>query len=149
MKIFIVLVTLFTLNFSQAANLPCEGEKGDYFVNANGEPGGFVAENAIVDTTVYLGKNVQICGHAMILDHAQITGNAIVKDYAKVYHSAKVFGNAIVYENAEIYERAGVWENARAYGNSRIYGFAGLRGNVRVYGVARMYDATYSSGVYY
>lgn len=149
MKLFLILSTIFFTQSLMASGLPCDGEKGDYFINANGERGGFVSENAIVDSTVYLGRDVQICGHAMILEHAQVTGKAIVKDYAKVYHSAKVFGNARVYDNAEIYERAGVWENAQAYGNSRIYGFAGLRGNVKVYGVARMYDATYSSGVYY
>ena len=142
------LSLLFTLS-SYSSETPCNGENGDFFINENGERGGFVSETAIVESTVYLGKNVQICGHAMVLDQVEITGKAIIKDNAKVYGDAKVFGNAMVYDNAEIYDRAVVWENAEAYGNCKIYGFAGLRGNVKVYGIARMFDATYSSGYYF
>ena len=90
--------------------------------HANG--GGFVADSARVDASVYVGPhaavignatvsgNAVIDGYAMIAENAQISGNAYIGDYAMVMGRANVSGNAKVIESACIWDDYTVKDDA-------------------------------------
>ena len=58
--------------------------------NLNGSIGGWVAETASVETTVFVGKNARVYGDAKVYGDAQVYG------YAQVCGNAWVYGNAWV-----------------------------------------------------
>ena len=72
-------------------------------VNKNRDIGGWVADSATVESTVYIGEN------ARVSDNARVSGNAWV------YGNARVYGNAWVYGNARV-------ENTRDYMVLQVFG---------------------------
>lgn len=78
--------------------------------HANG--GGFVANSARVDASVYVGKNAKVLGSAVI------TGNARIDGFAVVSGAATVSGSAVIADNAW------VKGSSQVSGNARIDGYA-------------------------
>src|SRR5208337_1237547 len=95
--------------------------------------GGWVANSAKVENSVYVGINAQVHGNA------RVYGNARVFDNAWVFDNTWVFDNAWVYGNARVYGHARVYGYARVSGDARVYGDAWVYGNARVYGNAWVY----------
>ncbi|MBR7085586.1 MAG: hypothetical protein IKI37_10490, partial [Oscillospiraceae bacterium] len=96
--------------------------QGHYHSNG----GGFVAETARVDDSVYVGKNAKVLGYATV------TGNAQIKDYATVTGSAKVSGNAVISGHAVIAENATVKDNAIVSDSAGVMGNSIVSDNARV-----------------
>ena len=96
--------------------------QGHYHSNG----GGFVAETARVDDSVYVGKNAKVLGYATV------TGNAQIKDYATVTGAAKVSGNAIISGHAVVAENATVKDNAIVSDSAGVMGNSIVSDNARV-----------------
>ena len=64
--------------------------------------GGWVANNATVDASAFVGRdaqvfgNARVSGNALVSGNAQLFGNARVSDNARVYGDAQLSGNAWV-----------------------------------------------------
>ncbi|MHC4250101.1 MAG: DUF6055 domain-containing protein, partial [Planctomycetota bacterium] len=124
-------------------------EKPDVAGGAHPNGGGFVAETATAEPTVYVGPNAQVLGKAKVLGNARVAGYAVVKDNATVRDHARVSGHAVVSGNANVRDRAKLRDYATVTGrnvirdNARILehaytdgGFRELYGNATLKGVA-------------
>lgn len=135
--------------------------------NPDGSVGGWVAQTAHVDPTVFLGKDVVVSGSAKVLDHAVLVGSvkvydhAIVSGYARLSGEAKVCGHSRVRDQAVVRERALLSGRAEVSFAGEVYGDAWLGGpglhshlesaprvvdQAQVYGHARLGDETLVSG---
>jgi hypothetical protein len=145
-------------------------------IHSNG--GGFVAQTANVEESVYVGP------HARVLDNAILRGNVRVEDYAVVKGNAVIYGDVIISGHAlvggglihgssvisqcakiwagEIYEHAQVkgqaiidHDSAIICGNACIDGVVCVNGPVNVYGNAQLSGdgifgfISVSEGIYY
>jgi len=113
--------------------------------NAKGRPhpngGGFVAANARVAKTAYVGPNAMVLdgarveGYARICEHAVVHGpKTVIRGHAKVGGAAWVFGDVTVGGNARILESAVVTTVGRARasyaeGQAEITGNAVIKGD--------------------
>ncbi|MBR1823034.1 MAG: hypothetical protein IJ779_02240, partial [Ruminococcus sp.] len=88
--------------------------------HAHSNGGGFVADTAKVDSTVYVGKNAAVLGYATVKDNAVIDGHAIVTDSAKVSGNAVINGHAVVAESAVVKDDAIISDFAGVMGNAVI-----------------------------
>ncbi|URZ18756.1 DUF6055 domain-containing protein [Clostridium felsineum] len=95
-------------------------------VQQNG--GGFVADSANVDSSVYVAKN------AKVLDSAQVTGNA------RIEGSAVISGNANISGSADIKDNAWIKGDARISGNAVVDGYAVVDGEAQVRDSAHIGD---------
>src|SRR3989344_3942926 len=77
-------------------------------VNPNGSKGGWVADTAKVEATVYVWPDAAVFGYAQVSENARVYGYAQVYGSARVYGDAQVCGFAWVYGDARVYERAQV-----------------------------------------
>ncbi|MDO4864571.1 MAG: DUF6055 domain-containing protein [Ruminococcus sp.] len=84
--------------------------------HANG--GGFVANTAKVDDSVYVGKDARVLGYATVSGSARIDGHATVTGSAKVSGNAVVTGHAVVAENAQVKDNAIIADYAGVMGDS-------------------------------
>lgn len=79
--------------------------------------GGFVADSAKVDDSVYVGPNACVIGSAAVSGNAVIDGYAMIAERAKVSGNAyvgdcaMVMGSAVVTDNAKVIESACIWDN--------------------------------------
>ncbi len=116
-------------------------------INAKGRRhpngGGFVADNAHVDSTAYVGPNAMVLDAARVRDRACIKGSAVVlgpqaviEGHAKVGGRAWVTGNLTVGGNARILEAATVTTILRTprTPSVRHEGQAHITGNVVIKG---------------
>ena len=69
--------------------------------------GGWVANTATVEETVYIGADARVFGNARVFGDARVSGDAQVFGNARVSGDAQVFGNARVFGNA--------WEQSPLY----------------------------------
>lgn len=114
-------VTIEGADIQQTANNTGMAQ-GHYHSNG----GGFVAETARVDDSVYVGKNAKVLGYTTV------TGNAQIKDYAAVTGAAKVSGNAIISGHAVVAENATVKDNAIVSDSAGVMGNSIVSDNARV-----------------
>ncbi len=114
-------VTIEGADIQQTANNTGMAQ-GHYHSNG----GGFVAETARVDDSVYVGKNAKVLGYATV------TGNAQIKDYATVTGAAKVSGKAIISGHAVVAENATVKDNAIVSDSAGVMGNSIVSDNARV-----------------
>ncbi len=114
-------VTIEGASIMQTANNTGMAQ-GHYHSNG----GGFVAETARVDDSVYVGQNAKVLGYATV------TGNAQIKDYATVTGSAKISGNAVVSGHAVVAENATVKDNAIISDSAGVMGNSVISDNARV-----------------
>lgn len=97
--------------------------------------GGFVANSARVDESVYVGPN------AMVLGTARVTEDAIIDGYAVVMGSATVKDNAIIDGTAIVSGSAKITGNAHVGGNAVVSGSATVSGNGQVIESAYVYGS--------
>jgi len=91
-------------SFSSAVNEACQKlllskttfdfGQGPVPANKHKNGGGWVAETANVDETVYVGPDAYVYGYARVHDSVKICDNARVYGNAKIYKYAKVYGQA-------------------------------------------------------
>ena len=110
--------------------------------------GGFVANTARVDASVYVGENARVLGYATVSGNARIDGHATVTGSAKVSGNAVVTGHAVVAERAQVRDNAivadyaGVMgdsvvsDNARVIESGLVFNTYNVSGNATVKGVA-------------
>ena len=96
--------------------------------HANG--GGFVANSARVDDSVYVGPNAAVIGNATV------TGNAVIDGYAMIAENANISGNAYIGDSAMVMGRATVSGNAKVLESACIWGNYSVKDNAVVKGVA-------------
>ena len=70
--------------------------------------GGWVANTATVEDSVYIGPDAQVYGNAQVYGDAQVLGNAWVSGDAWVYGNARVSGDAQVCGSARVFGDAWV-----------------------------------------
>lgn len=92
--------------------------------------GGFVADSARVDDSVYVGPNAAVIGNATV------TGNVIIDDYAMIAENATISGNAYIGDMAMVMGRATVMDNAKVIESACIWGTYTVKDNAVVKGVA-------------
>lgn len=102
--------------------------------------GGFVADTATVEDSVYVGENAQVLGWANVSGNAKILGHAVVAG------TAKVSGNAIIGDSACICGEARVSENARVIESAMVTDAYTVSGNATVKGTAFLYGKGTASG---
>lgn len=117
--------------------------------------GGFVADTASVDDTVYVGQDAMVLGNSVVTDRAVISGHAVVCN-ARVSDTARINDYACVYgfwwaqptisENAKVGENAVVTAGASVSGNARIMGNAYLLDNYSVTDDATVKGTAYCYG---
>ncbi len=96
--------------------------------HANG--GGFVADSARVDDSVYVGPNAAVIGNATV------TGNAIIDGYAMIAENASISGNAYIGDCAMVMGRAKVSGSAKVLESACIWDNYTVKDNAVVKGVA-------------
>jgi hypothetical protein len=90
--------------------------------NLNGSLGGWVADTATVEPTVYVGPNAWVYGSAEVFGSVHVCGNARVYGDAFLDGNVWVCGNARVYGDAEVCGNAQVHEDAEVCGNAEVFG---------------------------
>lgn len=115
-------------------------------IHSNG--GGFVADTANVDSSVYVGKNAKVLGFASVSGNARIednavvegsakvSGNAVIKDYAMICESGNVEGNAVVSNTAQVMGNATITGNASVSESALVYGNYKISDNAKAKGMA-------------
>ena len=96
--------------------------------------GGFVADSATAEPTVYVGPNAVVLGDARVLENSRI------EDFAVIENEAIVRGNAIVSGHARIRNQAIVEDNAR------VRDYAIVRDSVRVQNNAVVMQQSWPGG---
>ncbi|MCX6345544.1 MAG: DUF6055 domain-containing protein [Armatimonadetes bacterium] len=104
--------------------------------------GGFVADSAKVEASVFVGPNAKVLGNAQALgnarieDYACVMGNAVVKDNAIVSGHALVKDSVQVYDNGKVRDWATVGGNWKIYENGRALERCTLMGGGDLFGCA-------------
>ena len=83
--------------------------------------GGWKANTATVDATVYVGPNAQVLNSAQVRGYARIEDYAVVKDSAQVGSNAVVSGHALVEASAKVYGNAKIGDWGHVFGYAEIY----------------------------
>ncbi len=124
-------------------------EDGCGVVPAHRHPhgGGWIAETAAVDVSVFVGPDAAVFGtakvtgmatildtawvsdSAVVSDHARISGDADVRGAAHIEGSAEVGGDAIVADDAFVGDHAHVLGSARLFGQAIVRGSAIIKGH--------------------
>ena len=117
-------------------------QKYDSGVPGHAHPngGGFVADTATVDDSVYVAENAQVLGWANVSGNAKILGHAVVAG------SAKVSGNAVIGDSAAVCGQAVVSENARVLESAMVTDAYTVSGNATVKGTAFLYGKGNAAG---
>ncbi|MCD8312241.1 MAG: DUF6055 domain-containing protein [Firmicutes bacterium] len=116
--------------------------------HAHSNGGGFVADTAKVDDTVYVGPDamvlgtatikgdVVIDGHAVVMGNAVIKGDVVIDGYAIVAGNAKITDNAHVGDYAIVAGSAKVTDNAQVIESAYVYGSYTVSENAVAKGLA-------------
>lgn len=119
-------------------NYPCSGAPGIYRVNPDSSQGGFVANSATIDSTVFIELEASICDQATVIEGAKVTGRAEISGRATLRGKVHVSGQAKVYGEAYLVNYSGtdllVQGNAKIYGNSFLQGSVVVADSSEVYG---------------
>lgn len=136
----ILLMTVSSLALTaQASDLaPCNGAGGALHPNG----GGFVADTAEVDSSVFVAEGAQVC------DLAIVRGDVRLGAGVKVYENANIYDQANISGRVKIFGNASVFGNARIAGNPSqdisngilVFGNAQISGNTRVTGNVLVFD---------
>ena len=105
-------------------------KKGRGHAHSNG--GGWVADTARVDSSVYVAPD------AMVLGNARVTGNVRIEDRAVVANQATVSDNAVIYGNAIVDGGGWVYDNGWQQGTVTVSGNAVIGDNAVVYNSCRI-----------
>lgn len=98
--------------------------------------GGWIADTAEVDETVFVGPEAKVFGNAVVKYKAKINDYAKVYGNALVYDKARIYGQAEIYGNAQVSDDCRISDNAKVYGNAIVRHMAIVTHNAKVYGNA-------------
>lgn len=88
-------------------------------INPSGSHGGWVAETAIVEPTVYMERSARVYDHARVLEDVTINANVRVYGHAYVYGESSLYGNVQVYDRANV-GSAFLYLNVRVFDDAKI-----------------------------
>jgi hypothetical protein len=91
--------------------------------------GGFVADSASVDRSVFVGERAAVLGSATITDDAQVRDGAVVAGNATVSGQARVIEHGRVVDNGTVRNRGVVKGTARVFGEGVVEGTAVVDGD--------------------
>lgn len=97
--------------------------------------GGWVANTARVDPTVYVGPD------AMVYNRATVLGNSKISGSARVYGRSTVCKEAVITDSARVYDHAFVTDRAQIKGESHVYGSSYICHDVLIHDAARVSDS--------
>ena len=93
----------YTLQLEHAEpNLSPIGIDSGVSGHRHGNGGGFVADSAFVDASVYVAPNAKVLDNAVVKQNARIEDNAIVRGDAQIGGNARLTGHAMAQGNAVI-----------------------------------------------
>lgn len=115
---------------------------------SKGDIGGWIADEASLSHSgeCWVYPDAAVTGHAMVLNDATVSCNAIVQGYATVAERSGVSGKAVVKGWANIFGDAFVTDQAVVSGHAHLSGSAGVSGKARVSGDAVLLGTTTVSG---
>ncbi len=122
--------------------------------SAHPNGGGFVANGASVDESVYVGPNARVLDRAVVKGTARIEDRAVVRGEAKVGGSARITNHALVQGGARVEGSAVVSgyaivdESALVKDQARVGGQAIVRGEAVVSGNGQILESAQASGFY-
>ncbi len=116
---------------------PCQGQAGAFRTNPDNTPGGFVAETASVDATVFITTDASVCGSATVIEGAYITDRSVIKGRATIRGNVQIAGKAAVYGDAYVTNQNG--ERMLVTNDSKIYGQAYINGSVIISGTSEVF----------
>ncbi|MCD7776336.1 MAG: DUF6055 domain-containing protein [Firmicutes bacterium] len=96
--------------------------------------GGFVADTAKVEDTVYVGPDAMVLGTAVVKGNVVITDHAVVMGSATIRGDAVIDGYAVVAGNASVKDNAHVGDYAIVAGSAKITDYAQVIESAYVYG---------------
>ena len=120
-------------------------DKGRGHVHANG--GGWVADTAHVDESVYVGPdamvlgNANVSGNVRITDYAVVAGDTVIRDSAVIADHAVIHGGGWVYVNEWKTGKVTVSGNAVVSGSAVVTGMCQLSGSAKLTQKAYVCDA--------
>lgn len=116
--------------------------------------GGFVADGASVDKSVYVGPNARVLDRAVVKDTARIEDKAVVRGEARVSGSARITNHALVQGGAQVEGSAVVSgyaivdESALVKDQARVGDQAIVRGEAIVSGSGQILESAEASDYY-
>lgn len=102
--------------------------------------GGWVADTASVDPTVYVGRE------ARVYDHAKVGGRVCIRDHARVFGNASVNEDALIHYHAVVQDFANVCGHARVAGRAKVMGRSWVADDAHITGNAVISGATIIEG---
>jgi len=111
---------------------------GRVFAHKHDHGGGWIADTAKVDATVYVGPRCEVFQHARVHDRvrlegrAKVFGTSVVRDSVLLRQESAIFGAAYVCDTTVLNDFARVSGSAHVSGTSRIEGQAAVTDSARV-----------------
>ncbi|MEI6746754.1 MAG: hypothetical protein WCL34_12400, partial [Methylococcaceae bacterium] len=89
-------------------------------INPDSSLGGWVADTASVDSSVYVGENVVVYGLARVFEESKLSDNV------RVFGKAQIFGSSCISDNASVGDNAKIYGETHVGGNACIQGYLEL-----------------------
>jgi UDP-3-O-[3-hydroxymyristoyl] glucosamine N-acyltransferase len=93
--------------------------KGSVPAHQHPKGGGWVANTAIVDSTVYVGPDAEVYGKAQVRDFARLEDQSHVCDDARVSGHVTLTGNTWIFEKARVFGVTHI-RNTRVCGSRQV-----------------------------
>ena len=122
----------YAVQLSGAAVIPQATTYGKGSGHAHPNGGGWVANSAKVEDSVYVAPN------AMVLDSATVQGNVRIEDYAIVAGSANIKDHAVISGHAVVDGGGWVYDNGWKSGTVNVSGNAVISGSAVVSGLCNI-----------
>jgi carbonic anhydrase/acetyltransferase-like protein (isoleucine patch superfamily) len=130
------------------ARIPITYDFGKGFERAHPHDngGGWVADTATVEPSVFVGPDAKVCDFAQVSGGARLSGHAVVMDRAVVCDNALII-DAVVMEGATVSGDSRVTDGAVVKDAAWISGFATAHGPCVIGGNSRVRDYGVVSGI--
>lgn len=111
---------------------------GSVLAEAHKHPngGGWVANTAKVDTSVYVSSGSEVFGNAEITGHVVIRGKCRIYGRAKITGDVTLLGDVVIYDNVQINGQATISGMIELKNDANVLGLSSLRGDLVVRGNA-------------
>lgn len=149
---YTILAVILSFNVGATSFVyPCQGQSGSFRMNPDNSQGGFVADTAMVDATVFISADATVCGSATVIEGAFISDRAIISGRSTVRGNVQVAGKASVYGDAYVTNQNGermlINDNSKIYGQAYINGSVVISGESEVYGWGKVLKFAQISGI--
>ncbi len=96
--------------------------------------GGWVADTAHVDDTVYVGPDARVYGFAKVYDHVRINDQATVYGQAQLHNDVCISNTAQIFNNAIIRNSVSVRHQAKVYGHAQLFNHVTIKDKANISG---------------